>query len=151
VWRVICKSAFANHPSHLSGVLHITPTTFHLHITPTTFHKSSLSSTLCGSDWNFHSLHGEVGFHLIYSKIYLGVMQTAQNKFGHNYQFLSCHNYSSTWFFGGRSHSNGKELLESMKNHLQISLACRFFSLSLEWKKWWPIIVKLFPFLFPMQ
>jgi hypothetical protein len=56
VGGVICKSAFANHPSHLS---------WFLHITPPTFYKSSLGSRSCGSDWSFHSLHGEIGFHLI--------------------------------------------------------------------------------------
>jgi hypothetical protein len=34
-----------------------------------TSHESSFGSTSCGSDWSFHSLHGEVGFHLIRSHI----------------------------------------------------------------------------------
>jgi hypothetical protein len=49
VGGVIWKSAFANHPSHLSWVLHITPSTFY---------KSFLGSTSCGSDCSFHILHG---------------------------------------------------------------------------------------------
>jgi hypothetical protein len=59
VGGVICISAFANHPSHLSWVLYITPPTFH---------NSSLGSTSCGSDWSFHSLHGGIDLHLICSQ-----------------------------------------------------------------------------------
>jgi hypothetical protein len=51
---VICKSTFANHPSHLPWILQITPPTSH---------EFSLGSGLCGLDWSFHSLHREVGFH----------------------------------------------------------------------------------------
>jgi hypothetical protein len=55
----------SNHPSYLSWVLHITPSTFH---------KSSLGSISCGSDWSFHNLHRRLVYtwyvpHLILPKI----------------------------------------------------------------------------------
>jgi hypothetical protein len=56
---VICKSTFANHPSHLPWILQIT--------SPTS-HEFSLGSRSCGLDWTFHSFDGEVGFHQICSQ-----------------------------------------------------------------------------------
>jgi hypothetical protein len=50
VGEVICKGAFEIYSSHLLWML-----------------PRSIS---CGSDWSFHSLHGEVGFHLICCLIY---------------------------------------------------------------------------------
>jgi hypothetical protein len=34
-----------------------------LQTTPSTSHEISVGSTSCDSDWSFHSLHEEVGFH----------------------------------------------------------------------------------------
>jgi hypothetical protein len=46
-----------------------------LQISPPTSFECPVGSTSCGSDWSFHSLHAEVGFHLICclftSQIYL--------------------------------------------------------------------------------
>jgi hypothetical protein len=41
-----------------------------LQITPPTSSKRSVGSTSRGSDWSFHSFHGEVGFHLICCHLY---------------------------------------------------------------------------------
>jgi Na+-transporting methylmalonyl-CoA/oxaloacetate decarboxylase gamma subunit len=60
VGGVICKTTFANHPSHLLWILQITPPTSH---------EFSLGSKSCGLDWSFHSLHEEVGFHYICSPL----------------------------------------------------------------------------------
>jgi hypothetical protein len=49
VGGVICKSTFANHPSHLPWISQTTPPTSH---------EFSLGSRSCGLDWSFHSLHG---------------------------------------------------------------------------------------------
>jgi hypothetical protein len=54
VGGVICKISFANHASHLSWILQITPSTSH---------ELPLVSRSCDSHWSFHSLHEVVGFH----------------------------------------------------------------------------------------
>jgi hypothetical protein len=41
-----------------------------LQITPSTSHKLSLESRSCDSDWSFHSLHGEVSFHVICCRLF---------------------------------------------------------------------------------
>jgi hypothetical protein len=54
--QIILKSAFANHSltSHEFCTSPIPP------------YKSSLGSTSCCSDWSFRSLHGGVGFHIVF-------------------------------------------------------------------------------------
>jgi hypothetical protein len=44
-----------------------------LQITPATSHEFSVGSTSCDLDWSFHSLHGEVGFHLICCQLIYGL------------------------------------------------------------------------------
>jgi hypothetical protein len=68
-----------------------------LQITPPTSSERPVGSTSCDSDWNFHSLHGEVGFHLI-GYLLPNAKEWAWWKVGYIYFLLS----RPVWLFPAR-------------------------------------------------